>query len=82
MQSHQLKKGQIVRSIAGRDKGKFYLIVAWEDDIVWVADGRQKTLSKPKRKNLSHLWCTKDVVLCEDDATVRATLDAFLISPK
>lgn len=49
-------RGQLVRSIAGRDRGSYYLVVAdSEDGFVWLADGRKRPLEHLKRKNIRHL---------------------------
>lgn len=51
-----LWRGQLVRSKAGRDKGQYYLVLAdSEDGFVWLADGRKRPASEPKRKNVRHL---------------------------
>ncbi len=48
--------GQLVRSSAGRDKGKLYLIYDLLDEaFVRVIDGEKKRLINPKRKNIKHL---------------------------
>ena len=49
-------RGQLVRSLAGRDQGRYYLVLAdSEDGFVWLADGRKRPASEPKRKNVRHL---------------------------
>lgn len=51
-----IKVGQLVRSRAGRDKGKYYLIYDMVDEaFVRVIDGEKKRLTNPKRKNIKHL---------------------------
>lgn len=48
--------GQLVRSVAGRDEGKFYLIYDVLDKaFVRVIDGDKKKLNNPKKKNIKHL---------------------------
>ena len=48
--------GQLVRSLSGRDKGRYYLVLAEaEDGFVWLADGRRRPVATPKRKNVRHL---------------------------
>lgn len=47
--------GQLVTSKAGHDKGTLYVIVAQEDDFVYLCDGRLKTPEKPKKKRLKHI---------------------------
>jgi len=57
-----VKPGQWVTSSAGRDVGAHYLVVALaEAPFVYVADGVRRTVAKPKRKNIRHLW-VHDVV--------------------
>lgn len=50
-----IKSGSLVRSTAGHDKGDLLLVVGFEKDAVLVADGRQRPLEKPKKKNPKHL---------------------------
>ncbi len=45
----------IVRSLAGHDKGKLYLIIGEENGRLLLADGKSKTLAKPKLKSSKHL---------------------------
>ena len=57
-----LWRGQLVRSLAGRDKGRFYLVLAdSEDGFVWLADGRKRPAGEPKRKNVRHLQPVRKV---------------------
>ncbi|MBO8136863.1 MAG: RNA-binding protein [Desulfotomaculum sp.] len=56
MPDDSLKVGQLVSSKAGRDKGKIYVVIGTaEENRVWVADGRTRTVDKPKKKNVKHL---------------------------
>ncbi|PKM80551.1 MAG: RNA-binding protein [Firmicutes bacterium HGW-Firmicutes-14] len=56
MPEEMVQTGQLVRSAAGRDKGRFYLIYDVLDEaFVRVIDGDKKGLSNPKRKNRKHL---------------------------
>lgn len=57
-----LKSGQIVRSIAGHDKNKFYVIVTAAQNSVTIADGKARKLDKPKRKNVLHVRPTNTVL--------------------
>lgn len=50
-----LEIGQVVRSRAGRDKDKHYIVIGFEGERVLVADGRARTVKQPKKKNLRHL---------------------------
>lgn len=51
-----LKPGQLVRSKAGRDQGKHYLVleVAGPRQVLLV-NGRSRPLDHPKRKNVAHV---------------------------
>ncbi len=52
----ELKPGQLVRSLAGRDKGKHYLVIGELDyKHVLLVDGRSRPVSRPKKKNIVHL---------------------------
>ena len=42
--------GMFARAKAGHDKGSLYLIVKTEPEYVYLADGKRKPLSKPKKK--------------------------------
>ena len=51
-----IRLGQLVSSKAGRDHGDFYLIVGKaEDRFLLLADGRMRTIQRPKKKNIRHL---------------------------
>ena len=52
----------IVRSAAGRDKGKFMVIVSIEKGFVYLADGKERKLASPKKKNEKHICLTKTVI--------------------
>jgi len=52
----EVQVGQLVRSLAGRDQGRFYLIYDVLDEaFVRVIDGEKKRLKNPKKKNVKHL---------------------------
>ncbi len=51
-----LKPGQLVRSLAGRDKGKHYLVLQVLDEkYVLLVDGCRRSIARPKKKNKAHL---------------------------
>lgn len=48
--------GQLVRSSAGRDKGRLMIVTKTVDtDYVYVADGNLRKVENPKRKKIKHL---------------------------
>jgi len=56
--------GRVVRSTAGRDKGRLFLVVGvFDGEHLLIADGDLRKLEKPKKKKLRHLTAT--VVVCE-----------------
>ena len=61
--------GMLVFSTAGRDFGKPYLVIQEVDqNTVLVADGHQRRIENPKRKNIRHLSLTG---LTEKDIRVK-----------
>ncbi|HEY8346845.1 MAG TPA: KOW domain-containing RNA-binding protein [Symbiobacteriaceae bacterium] len=63
-----IKPGTIVRSLAGRDQGTYYVVLRQVDERrVAVANGRRRPVSRPKPKNRRHLevlgWVEGDLAL-------------------
>jgi len=50
-----LEVGTIVKSLAGRDEGYLLCVVGEENGLVLVADGKERPLERPKKKNPNHL---------------------------
>ncbi len=50
-----LVKGMVVISRAGRDKGRLLTVVGTEGEFVLTADGKERPLARPKKKNPKHL---------------------------
>lgn len=76
----RFKKGMVVRSKAGHDKGSFFVVLCVEDGIALIADGVSRTINKPKRKNLIHLSATATVLderSMEADIEIRKILVGF-----
>ena len=55
----EMQPGMTVQAKAGRDKGRFFLILKIEDGYAYIADGKTRKLEKPKKKKLIHLAATK-----------------------
>ena len=49
-----IARSDIVRSIAGRDKGKFFFVLDTEGEFLMLADGKTRKLENPKRKKRNH----------------------------
>ena len=48
-------RSDIVKSIAGRDKGKFFFVMDTEGEYLLLADGKIRRLESPKRKKRRHV---------------------------
>ncbi len=44
----------IVKSIAGRDKGDLFFVLRAEEDFLLLADGKRRKVETPKRKRKKH----------------------------
>ena len=56
MTREPLYEGEIVRSRAGRDRGRAFVIVKLlDEDYVLLVDGGLRTLERPKKKKRKHL---------------------------
>ena len=47
--------GRMALSLAGHDKGSFYLVVKNDNNFVWLVDGRTRGIQNPKKKNCKHI---------------------------
>ena len=50
-----LKRGSVVVSSAGKDKGSYLAVLLTDASGLWIADGRRRPLERPKRKNPRHV---------------------------
>lgn len=55
-------RGQVVKSCAGRDSDSLMVVVKSDEACVYVCDGKERRLSKPKRKNPKHVIITKRIL--------------------
>ncbi|MEI6603069.1 MAG: KOW domain-containing RNA-binding protein [Clostridia bacterium] len=54
--------GRLVKSKAGRDKGRLFLILQIIDEhYVFIADGDLRKIETPKKKKMKHLQLTNTV---------------------
>lgn len=73
-------KGQIVCSNKGRDKGYFMVIIGEENGLYLVADGKERPLERPKRKNVKHLTLTQSFLTANEiksDKSLRKALAVY-----
>ena len=50
-----MKVGDIVVSISGHDMGEWYIVCNVHEKFVYLIDGKNKTLEKPKKKSCKHI---------------------------
>lgn len=84
LQMQDLKVGQVVKSKAGRDKGKVFIVLEIVDGShVLLVDGKLRKASRPKKKKNKHLAkynavvdeiATLDVSSNTADAAIRKLL--------
>ena len=66
----KLVPGQVVRAIAGRDRGNIFLVFEVLDaKHVLIVDGKSRRLERPKKKRIIHLQAFN--VFMEDFETVK-----------
>ena len=51
----EIAKSNIVRSDAGRDRGKLFVVLAVEGEYLLLADGKTRKAEAPKRKKRRHV---------------------------
>ena len=63
MVEYPVEIGRIAVSTAGRDKGRFFMILDIIDEqYVYIVDGDLRTKDRPKKKKLRHLKLCSDVL--------------------
>ncbi len=77
MQRNICQPGMIVLATAGREAGRFFVVVALDGAELLLADGKNRSLSKPKRKNPAHVQATKQTLSLEHltDKALRTVLN-------
>ena len=50
-----IARSNIVKSIAGRDAGSLFFVLATEGDFLLLADGKRRKAASPKRKKRGHV---------------------------
>ncbi len=59
----EISLGQIVWSLAGRDKNRVYIVLQMhENGYVSIIDGDVRTIERPKKKKIKHLKVEPDVL--------------------
>ena len=72
-----MEKGTVVKSLAGRDKGKLLAVMQSENGSVLVCDGKERPIDRPKSKNIRHIECVGLSVTENDMRTNKALKKAL-----
>lgn len=51
----EISKSDVVLSVAGHDKGMLFYVIDTDGVYVSLANGKERTVEKPKRKKLKHV---------------------------
>ncbi len=79
MMNVPLEAGEIVRSRAGRDRGRTFVILKIVDaDYVLLVDGRLRTLERPKKKKRKHLMKASETRMELSERLLDADIRKFL----
>ena len=74
-----IRVGRVVISSAGHDSGRRMVVTGADGGFVFVADGKERKLDSPKKKNIKHVRATSDTLELEGmtDKRLRQTLRAL-----
>ena len=71
--------GKIVISKKGRDMGKYLAVINCDKNYVFVADGKERKLETPKRKNIKHISITADALTKDQMKTNKSLKKAIAV---
>jgi len=55
-------QGSVVKSIAGHDQNSHCVAIKVLDNYVYIANGKERKIEKPKRKNIKHISTTSTML--------------------
>ena len=61
--SEKISIGELVQSVAGHDKGEYFLVTAMDKDFLYLCNGKDRKADKLKRKKRKHVIKTGEI--CE-----------------
>ncbi len=64
----EIEVGRVVRSKAGHDSNDIFAVVGSDVNYVYISDGKERRVEKPKRKNPKHIEITSYVLSPEEMA--------------
>lgn len=59
---NELQFGQLIKSKAGRDKNKIFVIINIDGEYVYLVDGITRRLENPKMKKIKHVQPINEVI--------------------
>ncbi|MBR2847092.1 MAG: hypothetical protein IKB89_03365 [Clostridia bacterium] len=74
------EKGMIVKPQSGHRINKHFVLVETDENFVYIADGKRKRLSNPKKKNKKHVVVTdkqKVDLNTQTDKSIRKLLNKY-----
>lgn len=74
------KAGMLARSSAGHDEGQLYVISGEEASYIYLVNGKNRTLDRPKKKKKKHVCLIRrehDITEM-DDAGIRRIIKEFV----
>ncbi len=72
-----LERGTVVKSSAGRDKGRLLAVMQASEGSVTVCDGKERPIDRPKSKNIRHVECLEFSLTEAEMSTNRALKKAL-----
>ena len=75
----KVKLGTVVISSAGHDSGHWFVVTRADGGWLHIADGKERKLAAPKKKNIKHVCATSHKLELEGmtDRRLRKTLNAL-----
>lgn len=59
------KKGMLVKSLRGHDNGIVYAISSIEKDFLYLVNGEERTIDRPKKKRIKHVQRMNKIINLE-----------------
>ena len=74
------KAGMLARSLAGHDEGQIYVIIGREASYIYLVNGKNRTLNRPKKKKAKHVCLIREEhdIAGINDAGIRKIIKEFV----